>query len=394
MSEGPDSGAPSRQGSHLALADLSEGVEWQLEAPSGNPEEVLPLPAVADPGPPTSTAIRFRSPVRRDEHEEVLESPIAQGSSVTASPALMACSSPSILASPAPVPPGAPLAALHSRAESMRTIDSTASTQSSHSHTEYHPVTAGHKTAVTTPVNETPPAASPQCGSPLPSGRSSFYDDADPRRSSGLRAAQTPPSGHSPNASAMASPRSSTDVHRGRAPGSIVVNGSGRGSAGGSEPPSSTNSNFGDERGRRNQQHQHAAHHNHHHKFSLAAAIRGLSQDVKERVRSSGSRPGSRASSRSRGTGTETLRTPHFHLPDSAPGSAPMSRDSSANNMPVRGAVDESFASRGHRSRSHDTKRTQSPARHDDSRGRSRHRMFEEEETHHNWKEFRKGKSV
>jgi len=65
-----------------------------------------------------------------------------------------------------------------------------------------------------------------------------------------------------------------------------------------------------------------------------------------------------------------------------------MSRNASANG-PVRSAV-EDLPHREHRSRS----RNHSPARHDDSRGRSRHRMFggkEEEEEIHNWKEFRKG---
>ncbi|BEI91031.1 uncharacterized protein CcaverHIS019_0311010 [Cutaneotrichosporon cavernicola] len=114
--------------------------------------------------------------------------------------------------------------------------------------------------------------------------------------------------------------------------------------------------------------------HHHHHRFSLAAALRGLSGRSRSRTQAS-SRPGSRASSRTRGV--ETPRTPYFE--DS------MSRNAGQSNL----------ATMRHGARS----RGPSPSGKGDgseSRGRTRHRFFGKEEPEdegsiRNWKEFRKG---
>lgn len=341
-----------RLGSQMGLADLTEDQEWQPTTPAGNPEEVINLGPVTDPGPPTSTAIRFCSPTRIST-----ELPESSEQAETA---------------------GSPLASQQSRADSLRTIESSVSSDSAH-RAEYHPVRAGHQTAVTTPVSETPPAGTPHCGSPELNHRSS-YDFERPtssrRRSSGLRTNTTEDS-----SSAIGSVSGRVDAQqlRGSATRDQVS------SSRASDPPSSV----GTPAITPAQEELHRKHH-HQNKFSLAAALRGLSQDVKDRVRT-GSRPGSRASSRTRGN--ETPRSAHFQLPESAVSSMPMSRNNSGSGTPLRAAVEDLHIGRGHRSRSRDN-RGQSPGRHEDSRGRSRNRMFggkDDDGEIHNWKEFRKG---
>ncbi|CAK9780678.1 hypothetical protein CC85DRAFT_313564 [Cutaneotrichosporon oleaginosum] len=114
----------------------------------------------------------------------------------------------------------------------------------------------------------------------------------------------------------------------------------------------------------------------HHHRFSLAAALRGLSGHRSASRNQTGSRPGSRASSRTRGV--DTPRTPNFEASE-------MSRNASLQNLPSlrSGARSRASSPTGRADRT-------------ESRGRTRHRLFGKQEpadehAGHTWKEFRKG---
>lgn len=234
---------------------------------------------------------------------------------------------------------------------------------------EYHPINeatlACPTNAVTTPT-ETPPPGSPLLAGRKESTNGSVVSDPSRRTSASHLPSQSSSLRHLSPSLGPTQPQYSTS--------SFSYHGSANGSPG---PPGGSGGITPDERGRQK-----------HHKFSLSAALRGLSHDVKERVRHGStsrppSQPASRASSRTRGT--ETPR--NFYAEDGL-GSLSLSRRTS-NQMPIRGAVNDLLP----HSRPGRSSRKSSPARdgRSESRGRGRARKKDEYDETHNWKEFRKG---
>lgn len=239
--------------------------------------------------------------------------------------------------------------------------------------TEYHPV---RDTTFAIPTAHTTPIHSPQLGAfgaPSSSRPPSLH--LERTASNNPPDFTLPPAGRRHSNLRPTEPRDHSRKGSSQRPGSISIDDS-------SSHHSTNLSSPGisDDRGRDRL-------HSHHHRFSLAAALRGLSRDVKDSVRASShsrpsSRPASRASSRTRGN--ETPRTPHL---DGVLESTSMSRQGSLQNLP---ALRSGTKSRGTSPSGRDRDRAE-------SRGRSRHRLFgkgideSEDDSVHNWKEFRKG---
>ena len=147
-------------------------------------------------------------------------------------------------------------------------------------------------------------------------------------------------------------------------------------------------------------------------KFSLSAAIRGLSQDVKQRV-------SSKSRSRADKSRTPSINEPVPPMPNlgggsrrTASGSAvPLWLRDGDRSHPVEQGIDPPYGRGGAGSRSTSRERTASPARNkegerSESRGRGRNKGMkvltgalglgvdhhEADDDVHNWKEFRKGK--
>lgn len=334
------------------------GEEWQPSTPTGEPEGLINYPSGTSAGTP-SGGVRFHSDA---ELEAQYEAALHETSELE-------------------------LLGLN-RIASHRTVDTSRTGEESdadaHQASEYHPVNdvtmACPTNAVTTPTSETPPPASPHLGARQSSSSSvptsSSVTSGHPSRPTSIHTPSHTSSLRLPFGNPSLGPsHPDTDSRPGRSlaygPASTITLTASGGSGSG----------IPDDRGRQKTQPAH--------KFSLTAALRGLTHDVQERVKFGSasrpsSRPGSRASSRTRGA--ETPRTLQFDE------SQDMSRNPSSQNLPIRAAVSDLLPHTGRSSRA------SSPARdgRSESRGRSRSRARKAKEDldeTHNWKEFRKGTS-